>query len=69
VETGWWLPGGHTLLISCGPDGDFALQWDVDSGAQVQAAKKIRARSVLVPKLGVYVQSCEQLACTATPPL
>ncbi len=69
VETAWWLPKGHTLLLSCGPDSDFALQWDVDTGSQTAAPqKKTRARSALVPGLDVYLQACEQLACTATPP-
>ena len=67
VEAAWWLPGGHRLLLQCAPD--FALEWDVDTGAQTAAPqKKDRSRSALVPGLGVYVSSCEQLPCTSAPP-
>lgn len=67
VEAAWWLPGGRRMLLQCAPD--FALEWDVDTGAQTAAPqKKNRSRSVLVPGLDVYVSSCEQLPCTAAPP-
>ena len=69
VEAGWWLTEGHRLLLACGPDADFALEWDVDTGAQAAAPqRKARSRSALVPGLKLYVQGCEQLACTAAPP-
>ncbi len=67
VEAAWWLPGGHRLLVQCAPD--FALEWDVESGEKTAApARKHRTRSVLLPGLGVYVASCEQLPCTSSPP-
>lgn len=68
VEAAWWLPGGRRLLLQCAPD--FALEWDVDTGAQVAAPQRraARSRSVLVPGPGVYVTSCEQLPCTAASP-
>jgi hypothetical protein len=68
VEAAWWLTEGHRLLLSCGPDSDFALEWDVDTGAQTAAPQRKRARSGLVAGLKLYVQGCEQLACTAAPP-
>ncbi|HET7755944.1 MAG TPA: hypothetical protein VFK87_01680, partial [Steroidobacteraceae bacterium] len=68
VEAAWWLTEGHRLLLSCGPESDFALEWDVDSGAQVVAPQRKRSRSVLVAGLKLYTQGCEQLACTAAPP-
>jgi hypothetical protein len=68
VEAAWWLTEGHRLLLQCGPDADFALEWDVDTGAQAAAPARKRSRSGLVAGLKLYVQSCEGLACTAAPP-
>ena len=68
VEMAWWLPQGHSMVLQCGPNADFALQWDVDTATQSALPSKPRSRSTLVPKLGAYVQPCEQLACTAAPP-
>jgi hypothetical protein len=68
VEAAWWLPKGRRLLLQCAPD--FALEWDVESGAQTAAPQRkgARGRSVLVPGLDLYVSACEQLPCTAAPP-
>ncbi|MBL8951588.1 MAG: hypothetical protein JNK82_12475 [Myxococcaceae bacterium] len=67
VEAVWWLPRGHRLLLQCAPD--FALEWDIESGEKTTAPpRKARTRSVLLPGLGVYVASCEQLPCTSSPP-
>jgi hypothetical protein len=68
VEGAWWAPEGHSMVLQCGPNGDYALQWDVDTATQSVLPRRERARSALVPKLGVYVQTCEQLACTAAAP-
>jgi hypothetical protein len=68
VETAWWLAGARKLLLACGPKGEFALEWDVESGEKTAVAARPRTRSALVPGLGVYVASCGQLPCTSSPP-
>lgn len=67
VEFLWWTRGDGAVL-SCGPASSFALALHVRSGARDAAPRRNRARSVLVPGLGVYVQPCEQLPCTAPAP-
>jgi hypothetical protein len=64
----WWHTRGTGALISCGPHESFALTLDVASGEREASPAKSRHRSALVPGRGVYVQSCEQLPCTAPPP-
>jgi len=64
----WWHARGTGALLSCGPRESFALTLDVVSGEREASPARSRNRSGLVPDLGVYVQSCEQLPCTAPPP-
>jgi hypothetical protein len=68
VEFLWWHPQGTGALLSCGPGGSFALNIDVASGEREASPAKPRLRSALVPGRGIYVQSCEQLPCTAPAP-
>lgn len=68
VREGWWATEGHRMILSCGPQGDFALYLDVDSGEREAAAATRRVRSVLVPQPRLYAQACEQLPCTAPQP-
>jgi Lipoprotein LpqB beta-propeller domain len=68
VREAWWRPGGHRMILSCGPDGDFALYLDVDTGEREAAAPMRRVRSTLVARPGLYAQACEQLPCSAPAP-
>ena len=68
VEFLWWRKEGHRALVSCGPDADWALELDVNSGERETAPKFKRTWSQLVPTRGLYVQECEHLPCTATSP-
>ncbi len=68
VEFLWWRKEGHRALVSCGPDAEWALDLDVNSGARESAPKLVRTPSQLVAKRGLYVQECEHLPCTATSP-
>jgi hypothetical protein len=64
----WWLPQGDSAVLGCGPHDEFALRMDVRSGEREAAPERRRVRSTLVPGRGTYVESCEQLPCTASPP-
>jgi hypothetical protein len=68
VRDAWWAKGGHRMILSCGPEGDFALYLDVDSGEREAAAAGRRVRSTLVARPGLYAQACEQLPCSAPAP-
>ncbi len=68
VEFLWWKKEGHHALVSCGPNADWALELDVNTGSKETAPKQQRTQSQLVPMRGIYVQECEHLPCTATAP-
>lgn len=68
VEFLWWRKEGHLALVACGPDAEWALELDVNSGERETAPKLKRTQSQLVPQRGLYVQECEHLPCTATSP-
>jgi hypothetical protein len=68
VEYLWWRKEGHRALVACGPDAEWALELDVNTGARESAPKMDRSQSQLVPQRGLYVQECEHLPCTATSP-
>lgn len=63
----WWLPAPTRALVSCG-EGEPMLLLDAWSGAKRTGAPAKQPRSSLVPLLGTYVQSCDQLPCSAPPP-
>ena len=68
VRDAWWARGGHRMILSCGPEGDFALYLDVDTGEREAASAMRRVRSTLVSRPGLYAQACEQLPCSAPAP-
>jgi hypothetical protein len=68
VRDAWWATGGHRMILSCGPRGDFALYLDVDTGEREAAEAMRRVRSTLVARPGLYAQACEQLPCSAPAP-
>ncbi len=64
----WWLTVPTRALIACGPEAGSTLLIDVGTGLKESAPAAKRPRSALVPRLGSYVQSCDQLPCSAQPP-
>lgn len=68
VEFLWWRKEDHRALVACGPDAEWALDLDVNTGDRETAPKMQRTPSQLVAKRGLYVQECEHLPCTATSP-
>jgi hypothetical protein len=64
----WWLPDRTHALIACGPNAAWALLIDVVTGERESATPLNWARSALIPRLGTYVQGCEQLPCSVGPP-
>lgn len=68
VEHLWWLKGGHRVLVTCGPDGSWALELDVDTGHSETAPARQRVEAVLVGPDGPWVQACDVLPCTAEEP-
>lgn len=68
VEYLWWRKEEHRALVQCGPDAEWALDLDVNTGNRETAPKLTRAPSQLVAKRGLYVQECEHLPCTASSP-
>lgn len=68
VEYLWWLPQPSTALVSCGPHASWAMVLHPLTGEQEAAPRKVRQRSVLVPRLGVYVHGCDGLPCETEPP-
>jgi hypothetical protein len=64
----WWLPDRTHALIACGPNAAWALLIDVITGQRESATPLNWARSALIPRLGTYVQGCEQLPCSVGPP-
>lgn len=68
VEFAWWLQEPGRVLVACGPQGSWALSVQVATGEQEAAPDQPRIRSVLLPRLGAYVQDCDHLPCTAPAP-
>lgn len=68
VEHLWWLKGGHRVLLTCGPDGSWALELDVDTGRSEAAPARQRVEAGLVGPDGPWVQGCDVLPCTAEEP-
>ncbi len=68
VEFLWWRKEGHRAVLSCGPEGEWAIELDVNTGGRETAPRLQRTQSVLVPGRGLYVQECEHLPCTASSP-
>lgn len=68
VEFLWWLTRPAMAMISCGPRASWALVLHALTGERDEAPRKVRERSVLVPKLGVYVRGCDGLPCEADEP-
>ena len=68
VEFLWWRREGHQALVACGPDAEWALELDVNTGERETAPKLQRTWSQLVPGRELYVQECEHLPCTASSP-
>jgi hypothetical protein len=64
----WWLPDRTRALVACGPSASGALLIDVISGERESSPPLNRPRSALIPLLGTYVQSCDQLPCSVRPP-
>lgn len=69
VEYMWWSKLAGRALLSCAPEESWALSWQPVAGASELADGRPRVHSVLVPLTGSYVQSCEQLPCSAPSPL
>jgi len=63
----WWLASPTRALISCAEAGSTLLI-DVATGSKQAASGVQGPRSWLIPLLGAYVQSCDQLPCSAPPP-
>lgn len=63
----WWLPSPTRALIACAEAGSTLLI-DVATGNKQAASPVKHPRSWLIPQLGAYVQSCDQLPCSAPPP-
>lgn len=68
VEFLWWTLEPGTALLSCGPDGSWALRFHPRTGTQEEAPRRTRERSTLVPRLGTWVRACDGLPCEAAPP-
>lgn len=68
VEFAWWLPNGSTARLACAPQMSWALDVDLRSGASEKAQLKNTGASMLLPGTGIYVESCDRLPCTASPP-
>jgi hypothetical protein len=66
VRGAWWLSGSHALILECA--GQLALRLDVDSGRSETAPRRERVPSTLAGPEPVWVQSCDVLPCTASPP-
>jgi hypothetical protein len=67
VEFVWWRQDPARAILSCGPGASWALELNVSTGER-EAVPRPGVRSTLVPRLGAYVQSCDNLPCTAPSP-
>lgn len=61
----WWRPGSPLLLVECV---DIAIEVNAIDSRSTLLEPRQRIRSVLSGPKGVYVQSCDVLPCSATPP-
>jgi hypothetical protein len=68
VEFAWWLPKSSLARLACAPQMSWSLDVDMKSGASEKARLKNVDPSALLPGSGVYVESCDRLPCTASPP-
>lgn len=68
VEYAWWLPNSSLARIACGPEKSWAIDMSLVSGASEKASLSNGGPSVLLPTTGIYVESCDRLPCTASPP-
>jgi hypothetical protein len=68
VEFLWWRPGGHEVILSCGPGASWGLRVDtnVDRQEALTAAPPVRA--FLAGPRPVWVQACDGLPCSAPAP-
>lgn len=65
VKWTWWRPGSPLLLVEC-TDLTFEIN-AIDSTSQLMEPRR-RIHSTLVGADALYVQACDQLPCSATPP-
>ncbi|MBL8915636.1 MAG: hypothetical protein JNM17_33365 [Archangium sp.] len=61
----WWRPGSPLLLVECV---DIAIEVNAIDSRSTLLEPRQRIRSTLSGPTGVYVQSCDVLPCSATPP-
>lgn len=61
----WWRPGSPLLLVECV---DIALEINALDSRSTLLEPRRRIHSVLSGPSGHYVQSCDVLPCSATPP-
>ncbi|MFT3713736.1 MAG: hypothetical protein QM817_39255 [Archangium sp.] len=61
----WWRPGSPLLLVECV---DIALEINAIDSRSTLLEPRQRIHSQLTGPTGVYVQSCDVLPCSATPP-
>lgn len=68
IEFEWWLPGGHELILACGPKRSWALAFNADTGDSEIRAQVEGGDAVLAGPEGPWVRSCDLLPCTASGP-
>jgi hypothetical protein len=61
----WWRPGSPLLLVECV---DIAIEINAIDSRSTLLEPRQRIHSMLTGPTGVYVQSCDVLPCSATPP-
>lgn len=61
----WWRVGSPLLLVECV---DISIEINALDSRSTLLEPRQRIRSVLSGPSGVYVQSCDVLPCSATPP-
>lgn len=61
----WWRPGSPLLLVECV---DIAIEINAMDSRSTLLEPRQRIHSQLTGPTGVYVQSCDVLPCSATPP-
>ncbi len=64
----WWSTEPGKAIVACGPKESWALTLQVDTGEREAAPPRTRVRSTLAQRAKRYVQSCEQLPCSAPAP-
>jgi hypothetical protein len=68
VEGLWWLDTPERVLLSCGPGQGPALTLDLKTGERAEAPHRFRTPARRLSGLGLYVQGCDGLPCTAPAP-